>query len=150
MQFTSPAAKLWEAIPAGTRKLILANVWCSNCRQEIPIINHSGKVKAGELLLSGKCAKCQGDVSSVIAVYSDEENSSGFEIRQKLTEYDSMREMEQTQKDIRPLQKRIRELQKKGKYGVLTREEKAEHTRLNEEVIERLMASADLAGRGWN
>jgi len=50
-QFTTPAAKLWAAIPADTRKMLLSNVWCGKCRHEVTIANFSGAVKAGDLLL---------------------------------------------------------------------------------------------------
>jgi hypothetical protein len=53
--FTKPASKLWTAIPADTRKLLLSNVWCGKCRHEVTITNFSGAVKGGDLLLVGKC-----------------------------------------------------------------------------------------------
>jgi hypothetical protein len=64
--FTKPAAKLWAAIPADTRKQLLSNVWCGKCQHEVTITNFSGAVKAGDLLLVGKCSICQGDVARVI------------------------------------------------------------------------------------
>lgn len=65
-KFTGPAAKLWAAIPSDSKKLLLSNVWCGNCRHEVTIANFSGTVKAGDLLLVGSCAKCHGDVARVI------------------------------------------------------------------------------------
>ena len=65
-KFTAPAAKLWAAIPSDAKKKILANVWCVKCRHEVIITNFSGTVKAGDLLLVGKCSECQGDVARVI------------------------------------------------------------------------------------
>jgi len=64
--FTAPAAKLWEAIPPDTRKMLLSNVWCGKCRHEVTITNFSGAVRGGNLLLVGRCAECQGDVARVI------------------------------------------------------------------------------------
>jgi len=64
--FTPPAAKLWAAIAADTRKILLSNVWCGKCRHEVTITNFSGAVKAGDLLLVGKCSECQADVARVI------------------------------------------------------------------------------------
>ena len=49
-KFTDPAAKLWATIPTDTKKLLLANVWCSKCRHEVTITNFTGVVKAGDLL----------------------------------------------------------------------------------------------------
>lgn len=65
-KFTEPAAKLWEAIPGQGRKKLLANVWCGKCRHEVTITNFTGAVKAGDLLLVGKCAVCHGDVARLI------------------------------------------------------------------------------------
>ena len=65
-KFTAPAAKLWAAIPTDTRKMLLSNVWCGKCRRETTITNFSGAVKAGDLLLVGKCSECHGDVARVI------------------------------------------------------------------------------------
>jgi hypothetical protein len=65
-KFTAPASKLWAAIPADTKKQLLSNVWCGKCRHEVTITNFSGAVKAGKLLLVGKCAECQSDVARII------------------------------------------------------------------------------------
>jgi hypothetical protein len=64
--FTAPAAKLWATIPAATKKLLLANVYCGNCRGAVTITNFSGVVRGGDLLLVGKCAECHGDVARVV------------------------------------------------------------------------------------
>lgn len=64
--FTAPAAKLWAAIPADVKKMLLSNVWCGKCRHEVTITNFSGAVKAGDLLLVGLCSECRGDVARVI------------------------------------------------------------------------------------
>ena len=65
-KFTPPAAKLWDGIPDDIRKKLLSNVWCGNCRHEVTITNFSGAVKAGDLLLVGKCSECHGDVARLI------------------------------------------------------------------------------------
>ncbi len=65
-QFTEPAAKLWAVIPADAKKKILANVWCSKCQHGVTITHFTGEVKAGILLLVGKCSECQGDVARVL------------------------------------------------------------------------------------
>jgi hypothetical protein len=65
-KFTDTAAKLWATIPADTKKLLLANVWCSKCRHGVTITNFTGVVKAGDLLLVGLCSECRGDLARVI------------------------------------------------------------------------------------
>jgi hypothetical protein len=64
--FTEPAAKLWKAIPADIKMLLLANVWCGQCSDATIITNFTGVVRKGDLLLVGKCAQCHGDVAHVI------------------------------------------------------------------------------------
>jgi len=66
--FTDPAAKLWAKIPPDTKKLLLANVWCSKCRHDVTITNFTGVVKAGDLLLVGLCSECHGNVARVIEI----------------------------------------------------------------------------------
>lgn len=66
--FTAPAAKLWATIPTDTKKLLLANVWCSKCRHDVTITNFTGVVKGGDLLLVGLCSECRGDVARVVEV----------------------------------------------------------------------------------
>ena len=65
-KFTIPAAKFWASIPDNSKKLLLSSVWCSKCSHEVTIINYSGVVKAGDLLLVGLCSECRGDVAKVI------------------------------------------------------------------------------------
>lgn len=62
-QFSTQAAKLWNAIPADTRRLLLANVYCGKCCGAVSITNAVGAVKGGDLILTGNCAVCGGDVA---------------------------------------------------------------------------------------
>jgi hypothetical protein len=64
--FTKPARRRWESIPADIRQRLLSNVWCAHCSHETTITNFTGTIKAGDLLLVGQCAECQGDVARVI------------------------------------------------------------------------------------
>ena len=64
--FTAPARHRWEAIPADIRQLLLANVWCGQCRDTVIITNFSGTLERADLVLVGKCALCGGDVARVI------------------------------------------------------------------------------------
>jgi hypothetical protein len=65
-KFSEPAARLWEAIPAETRKMLLSNVWCGKCRHDVTITNFSGTVKGGDLLLVGSCSECFGEVARLV------------------------------------------------------------------------------------
>lgn len=64
--FTPPARKRWESISAHVRQRLLTNVWCAHCGSETTIVNFSGTIKGGNLLLMGECVKCHGDVVRAI------------------------------------------------------------------------------------
>jgi hypothetical protein len=65
-KFLQPAAKLWAIIPIDVRKILLSDVWCLKCRYEVTITNFYVAVKAGDLLLVGKCSECKSDVARMI------------------------------------------------------------------------------------
>ena len=44
----------------------MSNVWCGKCRHSVTILNFSGAVKAGDLLLVGKCSECHDDVARLV------------------------------------------------------------------------------------
>ena len=62
-EMTLPAT---AARTADIRQLLLANVWCGQCRHKVTITNFSGTIEGGDLLLVGKCAGYHGDVARVI------------------------------------------------------------------------------------
>lgn len=64
--FTPFAKRLWEAIPANTKALLLENVYCGHCSGVTTIINYSGRVVKGDLLLEGECKTCMGKVARII------------------------------------------------------------------------------------
>ncbi len=61
-----PAVRLWARVPDYGKRLILKNVWCSKCRTGVTIVDYTGSIISGDLLLSGKCSTCQGDVARVV------------------------------------------------------------------------------------
>ena len=61
-----PAVQLWASVPDYGKRLILANVWCSKCRSGVRIVDQTGPVVGGDLLLYGICSVCQGDVARVV------------------------------------------------------------------------------------
>ena len=65
-QFSPEAAKLWEEIPVECQEEILDNVFCSHCRDSVRIIDYSGSVASGDLLLKGSCAICGHDVARLV------------------------------------------------------------------------------------
>ena len=65
-RLTKEAAKFWNAMSSHARSQILANVWCGHCRDAVSIVDVSGTVKRGDLILEGKCNRCGGDVARLV------------------------------------------------------------------------------------
>ena len=56
--FTLQAELLWHTVPASAKKRVLQNVYCGGCRGTAEMIDYTGSVKNGDVLLKGACAKC--------------------------------------------------------------------------------------------
>ena len=61
--FTSMARRMWESIPPEGREKLVANPHCSS---GTTIIDFSGSVKSGDLLLEGRCQTCGKRVARLI------------------------------------------------------------------------------------
>lgn len=64
--FTPQALKRWESIPGEARQRLLRNVWCAHCSKGTTITHFTGRIQRGDLILTGKCGRCQGEVARVI------------------------------------------------------------------------------------
>ena len=66
--FTPEAKRLWESIAEETRARIVQSVWCVRCKSPtgIPLVDYGGKIEAGDLLLTGKCARCGSKVTRLV------------------------------------------------------------------------------------
>ena len=64
--FSDPARRLWEGIDPSIRFRILNNVWCNRCRRSSSIQLLDARVKRGDLLLTGLCTVCGGNVARVV------------------------------------------------------------------------------------
>ena len=65
-RFSPKAAKIWEEIPVEFQEILLDNVLCSHCRDAVRIVDYSGSVVSGDVLLKGKCAICGHDVARLV------------------------------------------------------------------------------------
>jgi hypothetical protein len=65
-EFSSAAANIWSKQSTSSKRILLSSVWCGKCRHAVTITNFTGVVKAGDLLLVGKCAECGGDVARIL------------------------------------------------------------------------------------
>lgn len=138
-KFTHPAAKLWAAIPADTQKHLLSNVWCGKCRHEVTITNFSGAVKAGDLLLVGKCSECHGDVARVVELKAQGEVGNNLVVsKEKLERTQTLIESKQLTKEADSLVKSYVLLLKKKIAGNITQDENAEYDRLEKQELPKM------------
>ena len=73
--FTPMAAVQWITISQEGRSRILANVFCGQCRDSVPITNFTGEEHQGDVYLKGSCARCGHDVARLVE--TSERNWSG-------------------------------------------------------------------------
>ncbi len=64
--FTPEALEVWKKISETHQKKLLKNVWCSNCADSTTIVDYTGNVQQGPLILNGFCEKCGHNVARVI------------------------------------------------------------------------------------
>lgn len=60
IKFTSPAARIWNAIDPEDQHALVSKAWCNKCCAEVTVTDYSGSIKAGHVLLDGVCAQCNG------------------------------------------------------------------------------------------
>ena len=65
-EFTTQARKLWEKVPTWAQEKILSNVWCSEYRGSVIMIDFRGNVEGGDLVLRGACKNCSSPVVRVV------------------------------------------------------------------------------------
>src|SRR5439155_19442706 len=65
-RLTKQASKFWNAMPAHARAQILGNVYCAHCHGPVSVVNVSGTLKRGDLVLEGNCAKCGREVARLV------------------------------------------------------------------------------------
>ncbi|MFO7665943.1 MAG: DUF6429 family protein [Desulfobacterales bacterium] len=65
-KLTPSAKKRWEQIPEQSRKDILENVWCSQCRTMGALQLREGEMSGRSLVLRGTCRKCGSEAARVV------------------------------------------------------------------------------------
>ena len=79
--FTPKARSFWESLPPGVPEMLLGNVFCGNCRCSVQIVDYSGEMDGGDLVLRGTCATCGGPVARLVEApetpYPDMEPCAG-------------------------------------------------------------------------
>lgn len=64
--FTAPAARRWRELDPRLQMLILNHVWCVGCEATTTIIEPTGHIVRGDLILEGTCLRCGGEVRRLV------------------------------------------------------------------------------------
>jgi len=64
--FTPLAKRRWAEPGGDFRVRVLNRVWCVRCRDSTVIVDYSGKIKQGDLILQGRCIACRGPLARLI------------------------------------------------------------------------------------
>jgi len=139
-KFTSPAARIWNSIPANAQQKLVSMAWCSTCQQETTVVGYSGAIKAGHVLLRGTCAKCSAPAYRFIEVKWNEDESASIVFgKSKLTYSDAVITGELAQKEMRAMQKRQRQLDKREDEGTITKAEQSELKNISKIQVNELI-----------
>ena len=65
-KFTTEAALFWGGIPVAMQKRILKNALCAKCNILVEIVDYTGTVENGDLILDGSCAVCGHAAARVV------------------------------------------------------------------------------------
>lgn len=64
--FTPEAEACWQLVPVWAQKIVLTNVWCRQCRDRTTMIQVSGEMIEGDLLLTGICTVCGAKIVRLV------------------------------------------------------------------------------------
>ena len=66
VKFDKEAMQKFNNIPDDIKAKILSNVYCSNCKDTVKIVDFTATINGDDLLLIGKCEICLKEVSRLI------------------------------------------------------------------------------------
>lgn len=66
IKFDKKAMQKFNQIPDDIKSKILSNVYCSNCKEMVKIVDFEATVDKDDLVLKGKCENCSGKVARLI------------------------------------------------------------------------------------
>ena len=66
IKFDKKAMQKFNQIPDDIKSKILSNVYCSNCKNVVKIVDFEASMDGSDLVLRGKCDNCSGKVVRLI------------------------------------------------------------------------------------
>jgi len=70
-KFTPDALNRFHEIPKYMMKQIIESVFCPECGAGTTIIDFSGKMINSDLILTGRCKKCWGEIERLVSSKED-------------------------------------------------------------------------------
>ena len=71
IKLSQKAMRRWNKIPDNIKSRLLSNVYCSNCKGMVTIVNFKAEIMDNDLLLKGKCKTCNHNVARLIEAPED-------------------------------------------------------------------------------
>ncbi len=71
IKLSQKAMRRWNKIPDNIKSRLLSNVYCSNCKDMVTIVNFKAEIMDNDLLLKGKCKTCNHNVARLIEAPED-------------------------------------------------------------------------------
>ncbi len=68
IKFDKKAMEKFNQIPDDMKAKTLSNVYCSNCKDTVKIVDFTARVTQEDLILEGKCDSCSRSVSRLIEI----------------------------------------------------------------------------------
>jgi len=66
IKFDKKAMQRFNEIPDDIKPKILSNVYCTNCRSMVKIVEFEASIEDNDLILRGKCERCSNKVVRLI------------------------------------------------------------------------------------
>ena len=66
IKFDKKAMQKFNQIPDDIKSKILSNVYCSNCKNVVKIVDFEASMDEDDLVLRGKCENCSGKIVRLI------------------------------------------------------------------------------------
>jgi hypothetical protein len=64
--FSAAAQRFWDAIAPRTQQMLLTSVWCCQCRDAVTLVDVSGRMERGNLILHGRCENYRTEIARMI------------------------------------------------------------------------------------
>jgi hypothetical protein len=65
-KFSPEALTFWNKLSLTVQLFLLENVYCTQCKDIVIILNYKGSIDEGDLFLEGVCGRCGSNVYKIV------------------------------------------------------------------------------------